>query len=100
MPSKRRRRITNRQRKKTQESNLLFIYLQTSHERNIDKIDSDIRTIPDQTFGKIYSTQIISHPQTIEQIPSPNPSTMMESEINVSSIQKTRKNKSMKNKRK
>jgi len=88
MPSKRRRI------KKTQESNLQFIYLQTSYERNIHKIDSDIRTIPDHTFGKIYSNQIISHPQ----IPSPNPSTMMESEINLSSIQKTRKKKSTKRK--
>src|SRR4051812_22539596 len=101
MPSKRRRiTITNRQRKKTQESHEQFIYLQTSHEKNIEKIDSDIRTIPDHTFGKVYSTQIVSHSQTIDQIPSPNLSTMIEPEIIISSIQKTRKNKSMKRNRK
>jgi len=99
MPSKRRRiTVTNRRRKKTQESPLQFIYLQTSYERNIEKIDSDIRTIPDHTFGKVYSTQIVSHSQTMEQIPSPNASTTMESEIFISSMQKTRKNKSMKRK--
>jgi ubiquinone biosynthesis protein Coq4 len=57
MPAKRR---TNRRRRRTttpQESQL--IYLQTSQERNLSKIESDIRTIPDQTFGKVYSTQII-----------------------------------------
>jgi hypothetical protein len=95
MPSKRRRITgTNRRRKKTQESNLQFIYLQTSYEKNLEKIESDIQTIPDQTFGKVYSTQIVSHSQPIQQIPS----TMMESEIILSSIQKTRKNKSMKRK--
>jgi ubiquinone biosynthesis protein Coq4 len=51
MPVKRRRR------RKIQESQ--FIYLQTSQERNLQKIDSDIRTIPDQTFGKVYSNQIL-----------------------------------------
>lgn len=94
MPSKRRRRTT-RQRKKTQESQSQFIYLQTSHERNLEKIDSDIRTIPDQTFGKVYSTQIVSNSQTI---PSPNASTMMESDMMITSMKKTRKNKSMKKK--
>jgi hypothetical protein len=96
MPSKRRRRITgtNRRRKKTQESPSQLVYLQTSYEKNLEKIESDIRTIPDQTFGKVYSTQIVSHSQTIE----PYASTMMEPELVISSIQKTRKIKSMKRK--
>ena len=74
MPSKRRRIgiITTRQRKKIQEFPL-----------ELEKIDSDIRTIPNQTFGKIYSTEII------EDISSPNPSSIIAS---------SRKNKSMKKK--
>lgn len=31
-----------------------------SHEKILlERIESDIRTIPDQTFGKVYSTQIV-----------------------------------------
>jgi hypothetical protein len=47
MPAK--RRVNRRRRRKTQESQMIYL----------DKIESDIRTIPDQTFGKVYSTQII-----------------------------------------
>ena len=93
MPSKRRRIIqSNRRRKKHQEeSQSQFIYLQTSYEKNLEKIESDIRTIPDQTFGKVYSTQIISYPQIIEQNSSLNTSTIMNSDIILSSRNKTRK---------
>jgi hypothetical protein len=56
MPAKRR---TNRRRRRTTTQESQLIYLQTSQERNLPKIESDIRTIPDQTFGKVYSMQII-----------------------------------------
>ena len=60
MPSKR------RERAKTRPSPL--IYLQNSHEKFLQRTDSDIRTIPDQTFGKVYSTQIVSYSPMIEPI--------------------------------
>ncbi|CAF0917949.1 unnamed protein product [Rotaria sordida] len=99
MPSKRRRTaMRGRRRKQTQESPSQYIYLPILYERSIQKSDSDIRTIPDHTFGKVYSNQIVSHNQTIEERPSPTSSYMIESEIIVSSIQKSRKIKSIKKK--
>ena len=47
MPAK--RRINRRRRTKVQESQLI----------DPQRIESDIQTIPDETFGKVYSTQII-----------------------------------------
>lgn len=95
MPSKRRRQITvkTQRRKKTQESPPQFVYLQALYERNIEKSDSDIRTIPDHTFGKVYSTQIVSQSQITQEIPSSHASSMIEPEIIVTSMQKPRKKK-------
>lgn len=50
MPSRVKRRRTTM--KKRQRKKFEFIYL--------DKVESDIQTIPDQTFAKLYSNQIIS----------------------------------------
>jgi ubiquinone biosynthesis protein Coq4 len=80
MPSKRRRtELTTRRRKKTEEFPSQFF------ERYLEKIDSDIQTIPDHTFGKIYSTQII------EEIPSPNPSSIIAPKI-IASRKKNKRN--------
>ncbi|CAF1248369.1 unnamed protein product [Rotaria sp. Silwood1] len=99
MPSKRRRTaMRGRRKKETQESRSQFIYLPILYESSIQKSDSDIRTMPDHTFGKVYSTQIVSHNQTIEERPSPTSSNMIESETIVPSIQKSRKIKSIKRK--
>jgi hypothetical protein len=91
MPTKQRRiTVKNRRRNKTQESPFQFVYLQTLFERNLDKSDSDIRTIPDHTFGKVYSNQIVSRSQITEEI---------EPEMIVSSMQKSRKKKTNNRKR-
>ncbi|CAF4739050.1 unnamed protein product, partial [Rotaria sp. Silwood1] len=53
MPSKRRRTaMRGRRKKETQESRSQFIYLPILYESSIQKSDSDIRTMPDHTFGK------------------------------------------------
>lgn len=79
MPSKRRGRA------KARPSPL--IYLQNSQEKFLQGTDSDIRTIPDQTFGKVYSTQIVPY------------SPMIEPEILVTSIEKSKKKQIIKRKR-
>jgi hypothetical protein len=96
MPIKQRRiTVKTRRKNKIQESPFQFIYLQTLYERNLDKSDSDIRTIPDHTFGKVYSNQIVSQLQITEKIPS----SMIEPEMIVSSMQKSRKKKTNNRKR-
>jgi hypothetical protein len=87
MPTKQRRiTVKTQRRNKTQESPFQFVYLQTLYERNLDKSYSDIRTIPDHTFGKVYSNQIVSQSQIAE-------------EMIVSSMQKSRKKKTNNRKR-
>ena len=68
MPSKRRGRDKHRPSP--------LIYLQSSEEKFLQRIESDIRTIPDQTFAKVYST-------------------IIEPEILVTSIQKSKKKKTI-----
>jgi hypothetical protein len=85
MPSKR-RRTTVKHRRRQIETPSQFIQLERSYERS----DSDIRTIPDYAFGKIYSTQIVSYSQT----PSPNASSVIEPKVIIPSKRK----KSMKKK--
>lgn len=59
MPSKRRTREKHRPSP--------LIYLQTSEEKFLQRIESDIRTIPDHTFAKIYSTQLVPYSNIIEK---------------------------------
>ena len=56
MPTKRLRKI----RKDLLESSSKFLDLPIFVSRNVQPSDSDLRTIPDQTFGKIYSVQTIA----------------------------------------
>ncbi|CAF1083855.1 unnamed protein product [Adineta steineri] len=73
MPTKQRRLTgTNRRKKKTQEHPLQMIYLRALYEKNTEKSDTDIQTIADHTFGKVYSDQIVSQSQITKEISSSN----------------------------
>ncbi|CAF1034616.1 unnamed protein product [Adineta ricciae] len=73
MPAKRRRLLTtSRRRRKSKPSPIEMLYPQFFDEKQHEKSQSDLQTIPDQTFGKIYSMPVI------EEISSSNASSMIE----------------------
>ena len=85
MPAKRRRLLTaNRRRRKSKPSPIGMLYPQFFDEKQREKSQSDLQTIPDQTFGKVYSMPVI------EEISSLNASSMIESDPTDVSTRKQR----------
>ncbi|UJR08351.1 hypothetical protein I4U23_012622 [Adineta vaga] len=88
MPVKRRRLPRkNRRQNESKPSSIEVVYPQILYETHLEKCNSDLQTIPDQTFGKIYSTQII------EEISSSNASSTIEPNPIERSPRKPRKKK-------